>query len=298
MDKASTLSTTPAARPVRPFQLSRQQGDILSRLAAYVLLIGGAITMILPLLWMVSTSFKSPRGMFVMPPQWIPDPFILDNYSLVWQQTDLARGMFNSAFIALVSTFGEIAASTLAGFAFARMRFPGRGFFFGLLLLTMMIPAVVTMIPSFILFRALGWIDSWLPLIVPLLFGTAFAVFLSRQFFATLPKDLEDAAKVDGANFFQIFWHIFLPQAQPVIATLFVLGVIARWNDFLAPLIYIRSVEKFTIPLMLSRLESAYEAQWTVLMAGSVIALLPIVILFILLQRYFVESVALSGIKG
>ncbi len=295
----TTLEQTqkPAVGP-RSFGFGKRQQEIIYRLIAYVVLSAGAITMLLPFFWMLSTSFKPERGIFVMPPQWIPDPFILDNYIKVWSQTDLPRAFANSAFIAVTSTVGEIFVSTMAGFAFARLRFPGRRAFFGLLLVTMMIPGVVTMIPAFILFRFLNWIDTWNPLIIPLLFGSAYAVFMCRQFFMTLPVELEDAAKVDGANFFQIYWHIFMPQAQPIVATLLVLGIIARWNDFLGPLIYIRSVEKFPIPLMLARLNSLYERNWTLLMAGSVIALAPVIVLFFALQRYFVESIALTGIKG
>lgn len=293
----NTLHIQPESR-TRRWEIGKREQDIIARVAAYTILIAGAITMLLPFVWMLSTSFKEPRGIFVMPPQWIPDPFTFANYEQVWTRTDLARGFFNSVFIALTTTIGEIFASTLAGFAFARMRFPGRQRFFALLLITMMIPGVVTMIPAFILFRYLGWINTWYPLIVPLMFGTAFATFLSRQFFATLPRDLEDAAKVDGCNYFQIYLYIFLPLAKPIIATLFVLGVIARWNDFLGPLIYIRSVDKFTIPLMLARLNSQYSTQWTLLMAGSVIAVMPVIIMFLFLQRYFVESVAITGIKG
>lgn len=284
--------------PAPRFELGKRQREILVQAVSYTVLSIGAITMLLPFVWMLSTSLKPERGVFVMPPQWIPDPLIFDNYVNVWTRTDLAIGFVNSVFIAVTSTVGEIFVATLAGFAFARMVFPGRKYFFGLLLMTMMIPGVVTMIPAFILFRILNWIDTWNPLIIPLLFGSAFAVFLSRQFFATLPTELEDAGKVDGANFFQIFWFIFLPQAKPIVATLFVLGIIARWNDFLGPLIYLRSTEKFTIPLMLARLNSLYERQWTLLMAGSVIAVAPIIVLFFVLQRYFVESIALTGIKG
>lgn len=276
----------------------KRESQAFSTTLSYVLLIIGAVAMILPFIWMVSTSLKPERGVFSMPPQWIPDPLIFDNYVSVWEKTQLARGLFNSTVIALLTTTGEIFASTLAGFAFARLKFPGRNGFFGLMLLTMMIPGVVMMIPTFILFRILGWINTWLPLIVPVMFGTAFAVFLSRQFFMTMPSELEDAAKVDGCSFFRIYWSIFMPNAKPIIATLFVLGFIARWNDFLGPLIYLRDVEKFTVPLMLARLNSAYEAQWTLLMAGSVIALAPIIILFIFLQRYFIESVTMTGIKG
>jgi multiple sugar transport system permease protein len=248
-------------------------------------------------LWL-STSFKEPAGIFKMPPEWIPDPFTLENYVKIWQKTDLARGFANSMVIAVVSTVGEVFVSTLAGYSFARIRFPGRNVVFAMLLSTMMIPGVVTMIPAFTLFRYLDWIDSWKPLIVPLMFGSSFAIFLCRQFFATLPEELADAGKIDGANQFQIYWSIYLPQARPVIATLAVLGFIARWNDYLGPLIYVRSAEKYPIALMLTTLNTMYEKQWTLLMAGSVIALIPIIVLFVSLQRYFVGSIALTGIKG
>jgi multiple sugar transport system permease protein len=298
MNHATNRLSTAVSRRYAGSWLGRRERVLIGQIIAYVVLFIGSLAMLLPFLWMISTSLKPERGIFVMPPQLIPNPLILDNYVNVWQRTDLARGLFNSSFIALVTTVGEIFASTLAGFAFARMRFPGRKTFFFLLLMTMMIPGVVTMIPTFILFRILGWIDTWLPLIVPLMLGSAFAVFLSRQFFMTMPRELEDAAKVDGCNFFQIYLFIFMPNAKPIVATLFVLGVIARWNDFLGPLIYLRDPQKFTVPLMLARLNSAYEQQWTLLMAGSVIALAPIIILFIFLQRYFIESVTLTGLKG
>lgn len=284
---------------VIPSRMGKREQERIARYVSYTILIIGSVAMLLPFLWMLSTSLKPERGIFTMPPQWIPNPLIFDNYVNVWQKTDLARGMLNSTFIAVVTTIGEIFVSTMAGFAFSRMRFPGRNKFFALLLLTMMIPGVVTMIPTFILFRYLGWIKTWLPLIVPLLLGTAFAVFLSRQFFMTMPRELEDAAKVDGCNYFQIYWHIFMPNAKPIIATLFVLGFIARWNDFLGPLIYLQgATDLYTVPLMLARLNSAYERQWALLMAGSMIALAPIILVFVFLQRYFVESVTMTGLKG
>lgn len=283
-----------ASRKARPFQPRIS----FRRILIYITLIAIAVAMLLPFFWMLSTSFKPERGVFAMPPQWIPDPFTLENYEQVIERTRLVRSLFNSAFVALTSTFGEIIASTLAGFAFARMYFRGRNLIFILLLSTLMLPGVVMLIPTFILFRYLGWIDTFLPLIVPLFFGTAFAIFLSRQFFSSLPKDLESAAKVDGANYLQIYWHVFMPLSKPLIATLFILGFLARWNDFLGPLIYLRTGDLFTMPLMLAQLNSLYVQQWALLMAGSMIALSPVFILFILLQRYFIESVAASGMKG
>lgn len=298
LDTTMPATDLTVASKRRAFQIGRREQELIAQIIAYIVLTIGALAMILPFLWMVSTSFKPERGIFIMPPQWIPDPLVLENYEKVWNQTDLPRAFRNSAIIALVTTVGEVLVGTMAGFAFARLRFPGRSTFFGLLLMTMMIPAAVTIVPSFIMFTKIRWVDSFLPLIVPVLFGTPFSIFLSRQFFATLPAELEDAAKVDGANYFQIYLLIFLPLATPIIATLFVLGFIARWNDFLGPLIYLRSPELYTIPLELARLNNLYERNWTMLMSGSTLALLPIILLFFLFQRYFVESIAMTGIKG
>jgi multiple sugar transport system permease protein len=282
------------------FQLTRNQSQRLVLLVSYTILIIGALTMLLPFFWMVSTAFKPERGIFVMPPQWIPNPFTIENFERVWNNTNLPRAFLNSFFVAFVTTLGEVLTSTMAGFAFARLKFRGQNILFGILLSTLMIPGVVTLIPAFILFRTLGWVGTFNPLIIPILFGTPFAVFLSRQFFMTLPKELEDAAKVDGCNVFQIYWNIFLPLATPILATLFVLGFIARWNDYLGPLIYLSgsSPDNYTIPLELASLQSQYEQNWTLLMAGATLALAPIVVLFFAFQRYFIESIALTGIKG
>jgi multiple sugar transport system permease protein len=270
----------------------------VTQIVSYLVLSVGAFTMLVPFFWMLSTSFKQPAGIFKMPPEWIPSPVTLENYTKIWEKTDLARGFVNSLFIAVTSTTGEVLVSAMAGYAFARIRFRGRNTLFVLLLSTMMIPGVVTMVPAYTLFKYLGWLNSWKPLIVPLLFGSSFAIFLCRQFFATLPQELADAGKVDGASQFQIFWSIYLPQARPILATLAVLGFIARWNDYLGPLIYVHKAKEYPIALMLTALNTMYEKQWTLLMAGSMIALLPIVILFVTLQRYFTESIALTGIKG
>jgi multiple sugar transport system permease protein len=288
---------TPPQPALRPW-LNRQTRDFLLATIAFIILTIGAVTQLAPLVYMVSTSLKPPTELFKMPPQWIPSVFVWANYSQVWARVNLAQGFYNSALIALVSTVGEVFVSAVAGYAFARMRFPGRNGFFALILITMMIPGVVLLIPSFILFRYLRWIDTFRPLIVPLMFGSAFAIFLCRQFFRTLPRDLEDAAKVDGANPWQTFWYIFLPLAKPVLVTLLVLGFIARWNDFLGPLIYLNSESNLTLPLMLARLNGLYERQWHLLMAGSVIAIAPVVLLLAVMQKYFVESVAMTGIKG
>lgn len=294
---ASYHSTKPRTKTYRLLISSRQR-RIIGNIIAFSFLAIGAITQLAPLAWMVSTSLKAQRDIFVLPLQWIPDPVVWQNYVQVWARIHLWRGFLNSLFIAVTTTVVEVLVSAAAGYAFARMRFYGRNTLFVVLLITMMIPGVVTMIPAFVLFRFLGWINTYYPLIIPLFFGSAFATFLARQFFLSLPKELEDAAKVDGANPFQTFRHIFFPLAGPVLATLGGLGFIARWNDYLGPLIYISDMKMYTIPLMLAQLNSLYERRWDLLMAGSVIAILPIVIILLVMQKYFVESVATTGLKG
>lgn len=291
LTKRSTTATPQVAEGMR-------QWRVFGLLLAFLLLLLGAITQLAPLLYMLSTSLKDQQGIFSLPIRWIPDPIRWENYIQVWSQIALWRGFANSLLIASTTTFTEVLVSAAAGYAFARMKFPGRQAMFMLLLATMMIPGVVTLIPSFILFRWLGWINTYWPLIVPLFFGTAFAIFLSRQFFLTLPGELEDAAKIDGANPLQTFWYIFLPLATPILATLAGLGFIARWNDYLGPLIYLSDQRKYTIPLMLAQLNGLYERRWDLLMAGSVIAIVPIVLILLFMQKYFVESVATTGLKG
>lgn len=290
--------STPATTAVQPSGVAGRNWHQIGRWLAWLVLLLGAITQLAPLLYMLSTSLKDQQGIFALPIRWIPDPIRWENYEQVWTRIALWRGFANSFLIASVTTVTEVFVSAAAGYAFARMRFPGRQAMFLLLLATMMIPGVVTLIPSFILFRWLGWINTYWPLIVPLFFGSAFATFLARQFFATLPVELEDAARIDGANPLQTFLYIFLPLAGPILATLAGLGFIARWNDYLGPLIYLSTQEKFTIPLMLAQLNGLYERRWDLLMAGSVIAIAPIVVILIVMQKYFVESVATTGLKG
>jgi multiple sugar transport system permease protein len=294
---ANSVTTQPVA-PARQMTQRRRNGRHIGLLIAFLVLLLGAITQLAPLVYMVSTSLKDQQGIFSLPIRWIPNPIRWENYEQVWSRISLWRGFANSLLIAGTTTVTEVLISAAAGYAFARMKFPGRQAMFMLLLATMMIPGVVTLIPAFILFRWLGWINTFWPLIVPLFFGTAFAIFLSRQFFATLPNELEDAAKIDGANPLQTFWFIFLPLATPILATLAGLGFIARWNDYLGPLIYLSDQRKYTIPLMLAQLNGLYERRWDLLMAGSVIAIVPIVIILLFMQKYFVESVATTGLKG
>ncbi|MFD2614398.1 carbohydrate ABC transporter permease [Paenibacillus gansuensis] len=273
-------------------------GERLRKLMAYCFLMAGSLIMAVPFFWMFSTSLKEEGAVFDMPPKWIPEHFAWSNYSTVLGEADLFHGFLNTMAIVIPTTVMGLFTSSLAAYAFARLQFPARGPLFLLLLATMMIPGVVTMIPTFILFKQVGWLDSWLPLMIPGMFGSAAAVFFLRQFFMTIPSELEDAAKMDGMNPFQIFMKIMIPLSKPAWIAQGIFGFLGGYNDFLNPLIYINSPEKFTLQLVLASFQGFYSAQWTYIMAGSVLALIPTVILFFFAQRYFVEGIAMTGMKG
>jgi multiple sugar transport system permease protein len=266
--------------------------------AAYLALGAGGIFMLLPFLWMISTSLKPSAYVLQMPPQWIPNPIAWENYLTIWELVPLAAGFRNSALVAVVGTVGVLAASSLAGFAFAKLQFPGREALFIVALGTMMIPGAVLLIPQFVLFRQLGWINTLLPLIVPSLFGAPYETFFFRQFFRTIPDELVDAATIDGCSFFGIYWRLMLPLATPVIAALTILAFMWRWNDFLGPLIYLHKPDRQTLPVLIATFQSQYISDYAPMMAVSVLSMLPIILLFFLAQRYFIEGITMTGLRG
>lgn len=271
----------------------------LPSILRYLIMALLVITMITPFLWMLSTSLKPEAYVLSATPQLIPDEISFDSYRILAERIDLPRAFFNSIFVAFAGTFGQVLVSAMAAFAFARMQWKGRNVVFLLYLATMMIPGVVLIIPQFILVRSLGWINSYAALIFPSLFS-AFGTFLIRQSFLTLPKDFEEAAYVDGANYFTIFWRIVLPLSGPALATLGVFSFMGQWNSYLWPLFVARRDEIMTLPVALSFLQAETRAltEWNIVMAGSVVAVLPILIVYIFAQRWFVRGVVLSGIKG
>jgi multiple sugar transport system permease protein len=280
----------------RTNKAARRAGTIV----AFVLMFAGALTMIIPFLWMFSTSLKESRDVFTYPPQWIPDPAQWENYLRVWDVAPLATGLANSSIVtALVVTVGTF-SSTMAAFAFAKLDFPHKQKIFVALLATMMIPLVVLIIPQFLVFVQVGWIDTLLPLIVPGLLGNVAMIFFLRQYMMGLATELLEAAKIDGAGYFRIYWSIFLPLCRPAIAANVIIVFMATWNDYLGPLIFTNSPENSTVQLVIASLNSYYAEQtdYPIMMAASVIAVLPVVIVFSLAQRYFVDSFAFSGIKG
>jgi multiple sugar transport system permease protein len=265
---------------------------------AYLFLIIGSLVMAIPFLWMLSTSLKEQGVVFELPPKWIPEHFEWSNYVFVLTEANVLGGFVNTMLVISLPCVIGLFTSALAANAFARLRFPAKNVLFIMLLATMMIPGVVTMIPTFILFKNIGWVDSWMPLIIPGMFGGAAAVFFLRQFFMTIPMELEDAAKMDGLNPLQIFIRIMLPLSKPALVTQGIFGFLAGYNDFLGPLIYINSTEKYTLQLVLASFQGFYNAQWTYIMAGSVLALIPTILLFFFAQRYFVEGITMTGMKG
>ncbi len=274
-------------------------GFRVGRIVQYAAMILIVAVMVLPFVWMLSTSLKGQQYILKMPPQLIPNPLTFESYTILAERVALARTLFNSVFVAVATTIGQILVSAMAAFAFARIQWRGRDVVFLLYLATMMIPSIVLVLPQFILVRSLGWMNSFAALIFPGLFS-AFGTFLLRQSFMTLPKDFEEAAFVDGANYFTIFWRIILPLSKPAIATLAIFSFMGSWNSYLWPLFVARQPQVITLPVALATLQGGPSAltEWNIVMAGSVVAVLPILLVYLLAQRWFVSGVVSSGIKG
>ena len=271
-----------------------------SRFLIHLTLAGGGALMLVPFFWLLSSSLKAPHEIFVFPPKWIPDPIRWSNYREVFEVVSVMRYTANTMTITIFSTMGVILSSSMAAYSFARLRFKGRDIMFGLILSTVMLPYVVTMIPVYILFSRLGWIGTFLPLIVPDWFGGPITIFLLRQFFRTIPLELEDAARIDGASRPRIFAQIILPLARSALTVVLVLSLLHNWNDFLTPLIYLHKRDLFTLALGLNALQY-FEGglDWThYVMALATLMVLPVIIVYFLAQRAFVEGIVLTGLKG
>lgn len=266
---------------------------------AHLLLIAMGIFMIFPFIWTVGNSLKLPGEIFVWPPTLLPAQPRPENYIDLFRTMPFLQWLRNSIIVTVTATAGAVISSTLAGYAFARLRYPGRDVFFTICLSTMMLPSIVTLIPSFILFRNLGWIDTFLPLIVPSWLGTAFYIFLSRQHFRTIPRDYEEAARVDGASSWRIWWTLMLPMSQTLVGAIVIFSFIAHWNEFLGPLIYLNSVDNQTLAVGLRSLQNLYNTRWDLIMAGAVLMTLPLIVIFLLAQRFFIEGMSsFSGLAG
>lgn len=269
---------------------------------AYLLLVFLAMIFITPLLWMVSSSLHSLDGVFAVPFKWIPEKWHWSNYSEVMALLPFGRYLLNTVFITVSVIFGTLISSSLVAYGFSRLQFRGRNKLFGLCVATMLLPGQVTIIPLYVLFAKLGWVDTFLPLIVPAFFGSPFYIFLLRQFFMTIPYEYDEAALLDGANRFRIYWNVILPLARPALATVVVFSFIGCWNDFFNPLIYINSFEKATLTLGLNLLKTQIigsgVTQWHLIMAASVLVLIPNIVVFFLAQRHFMKGINVGGLKG
>ena len=264
---------------------------------AYALTTVLAVLFLFPFLWMVSSSLKTPQELVRIPPTLIPETWAWNNYIDAWKSQPFAVYFRNSAVITALNVVGRVTSCSLVAFGFARTRFPGRDFLFVVLLSTMMLPSQVTMIPQYLLFRELDWINTIRPLTVPAFFGNAFHIFLLRQFFMNLPLELDEAALMDGANRWSIYWRIVMPLSRPILLTILVFTFIGSWNDFFGPLLYLSTVDQMTIAVGLTYFRDQFGGPFHQLMAASVMAVVPIIVVFFLAQRYFITSIIMTGLR-
>ncbi|WP_425436518.1 carbohydrate ABC transporter permease [Paenibacillus herberti] len=264
---------------------------------SYLILFSGLWIMILPFLWMISSSFKTLEQVNEIPIRWIPTEFHFENYLEVFRVIPMAKFMGNTVFVSFIVTVVTLMICAMAAYAFARLEFRGRDALFFCYLATMMVPDQVTMIPNFIMMKYFGWIDSYYALTIPKFFS-AFGVFMLRQFFLTIPRELEEAATIDGCSRARTFWSVVLPLAKPALVTLGIFTFLGEWNSFLWPLIVTNNVDLQTIQVGLRTFQGEFGTQWNLLMAGTVIAELPIIALYIFAQKYIIAGIATSGIKG
>lgn len=270
----------------------------VNKIIGYIILSIGAVSMIIPFLWMILTSFMTQSEIFAYPPVFIPKTIIFNNYIDAFNSAPIFRYFINSAIVAIVTTIGQVVISSMAAYAFARLKFKGREFLFFIFLITMMIPPQVNIIPLFFIMRELHWVDTYQALIVPGLFG-GFGIFLLRQWFKTLPVSLEEAAKIDGCNPFQTYFKIAIPLALPAIATLAIFTFITAWNSFMWPLIITNSDTMRTLPVGIAIFKGSFREtiEWGQLMACSVISVIPVIGVFLLGQKYFISGLMMGGVK-
>ncbi len=296
-------ASAPRARTLRRFFLgTRFHPGALRQSILYLILVVLSCVMTLPMFWMVSTALRTEDLVVKIPPVWIPWPLVWENFPASLQYTGQPVYLYawNTVQISVLAVLGTVLSSSIVAFGFARLEFPGRDTLFTLVLSTLMLPFAVTMVPMFIMFHAIGWLDSFKPLIIPAWFGGgAFNIFLLRQFFLSIPREYDEAARIDGAGSWTILWRIIVPLSKPGLAAVTVFAFVYYWNDFLWPLVVISKQEHFTLSLFLATFQVAQRATpWNLLMAASTIVMLPTVIVFFFAQRLFIQGVALTGLKG
>lgn len=298
MATRSMADAAPRARAVG----GSAQRELLRTAGLYALCVLLAVLFMGPFMWTVGTSLKSPQEIFVFPPTWVPEQLRWDNYAHAWTRVPYGTFVVNSTIVTVLSVIGQTFASAVVAYGFARYRFPGRDLLFVLTLATLIIPREVTLIPTFLLFRYVGWVDTLLPLIVPHWFGAGFTIFLLRQFFMSLPRELDEAARIDGAGALRILWSVIMPLSKPALATAAILAFLNHWNEFLEPLVFLNTTENFTLPVGIRYFQllgsQGGEPMVQLLMAASLMMAFPCIVLFFLGQQYFVRGVVMSGLKG
>lgn len=282
----------------RPIWESISLLRLIQKIVVYIILAFGCFIILLPFAWMLSTALKMPGQVFEYPPRWMPHPVVWQNF--VESLTILPFAIFyrNTVIITGLSVIGTLASSALAAFSLSRLRFPGRDILFLIILCTLMIPFHVTIIPQFLIFRYLNWINTLKPLWVPTFFGGAFNIFLLRQFFSTIPLELDDAARIDGCSIFGIFLRMTIPLSKSALGIVAVFMFLLKWNEFLQPLVYLSSEQNFTVALGLRAFQGFYVTLWNLLMAASLVALLPCIVIFYFTQKYFIQGIVVTGLKG
>jgi len=269
-----------------------------SRALVYALLVAGSCVFLFPFVWLLLLSLQTLKQFYMWPPELIPNPWVWSNYPNALQLFDFGRYFFNTTYITVLSLIGQTAVSAMVAYSFARLRWPLKNFWFIVMLATLMVPPQVTLIPLYIIWRDLRALDTYWPLIVPAYLGTPYYIFLARQFFMTIPLELEEAARIDGASTLQIVFRIMVPLSVPLMLTLSLFSVLQHWNDFFAPLLYLNTKSKFTLQLGLLVFRGQYETNYPMMFAATATIVMPIVAFFFVGQRYFIKSVVLSGLKG
>lgn len=286
-------------RKILDFKTSKKINLRIVRIFTYAMLGLFSFISLIPLGWLLSSSLKPDWQVFTFPPQWIPNPVKWENYILAFQMVPFVRYFLNTSLIVVAVLGGVLITGSLSAFSFARLRWVGRDVVFGIILSSLMMPFAVLVIPTFIIWKYLGGIDTYAPLTVPAWFGGgAFNIFLLRQFFMTIPLELDDAARIDGASSLRILFTIIIPLAKPALAVISIFTFIGTWNQFLMPVIYLNSPEKFTVALGLAQFVSTYTARWHLMMAATTVVIIPVVVIFFALQKYFIQGIALTGLKG
>lgn len=285
-------------RAIKQPLLSRRARRWLGNGAAYLAMTALAFVFMIPLFWMLSTSLKARWEIFAWPPQWIPETLHWENYVEAFTRYPMGRFMLNSAFLVVATIAGELLAVPLIAYGFARLRFPGKRILFLVVIGTMMIPGHAKLIPLFAMFQRIGWIDTYWPLIVPAFFGNPFFIFLMVQYMKTLPRDLDEAARIDGAGTWTILYRIILPLCKPPLTILIVFTFWWTWNDFLQPLIFINSFDKFPVQVGLALFKGRYSVEWNLFMAATLVSILPVLVLYFFAQKQLIGGIASVGLKG